>query len=106
VTFAGVGVSPPARIHRSNVRNLKRAFAVSLGGKIANGTIEATPLAEDRLRSSVGGRAAERHTGYRPAASSANTCSPAASKAASRFGDCAHGGIVIEAGWDCLTQYD
>jgi hypothetical protein len=103
VTFAGVGVSPLARIHRSDVRNLKRAIAVSLGGTIANGTIEATPLAEDRLRSSVG-RTAERHTGYRPAASSANTCSPAASKVASRFEDCALGGIVIEAGWGCLTQ--
>jgi alcohol dehydrogenase (cytochrome c) len=45
-TYDGQRFSPLARINRSNVRNLKLAFAVSLGGTIPNGTIEATPLAE------------------------------------------------------------
>lgn len=46
-TYDGQRFSPLARINRSNIKNLKLAFAVSLGGKIPSGTIEATSLAED-----------------------------------------------------------
>src|ERR1700739_217687 len=36
-------------INRSNVRNLKLAFALPLGGKAANEYVEATPLVDDGL---------------------------------------------------------
>jgi alcohol dehydrogenase (cytochrome c) len=46
-TYDGQRFSPLARINRDNVKNLKLAFAVPLGGRLANGVIEATPLVED-----------------------------------------------------------
>src|ERR1700747_165742 len=46
-TYNGQRFSPLARINRDNVKNLKLAFAVPLGGQVGNGAIEATPLAEN-----------------------------------------------------------
>jgi hypothetical protein len=34
---------PLSRINRDNVKNLRLAFAVPLGGELGNGAIEATP---------------------------------------------------------------
>src|SRR5262249_8459434 len=45
--YDGQRYSPLSRINRDNVKNLKLAFAVPLGGQVGNGVIEATPLAED-----------------------------------------------------------
>jgi alcohol dehydrogenase (cytochrome c) len=45
-TYDGQRFSPLSRINRDNVRNLRLAFAVPLGGQVGNGAIEATPLAE------------------------------------------------------------
>ena len=39
--------SPLEAINRSNIRNLKLAFAVPLGGKTAGESLEATPLVDD-----------------------------------------------------------
>jgi alcohol dehydrogenase (cytochrome c) len=46
-TYDGQRFSPLARINRSNVRSLKLAYAVPLGGAVGNGFTEATPLVED-----------------------------------------------------------
>jgi alcohol dehydrogenase (cytochrome c) len=46
-TYDGQRFSPLARINRDNVKNLKLAYAVPLGGQVGNGWVEATPLAED-----------------------------------------------------------
>jgi alcohol dehydrogenase (cytochrome c) len=46
-TYDGQRFSPLSRINKDNVRNLKLAFAVPLGGRQGNGAIEATPLAEN-----------------------------------------------------------
>jgi alcohol dehydrogenase (cytochrome c) len=46
-TYDGQRFSPLARINRSNVKNLKLAYAVPLGGTVGNGFTEATPLVED-----------------------------------------------------------
>jgi alcohol dehydrogenase (cytochrome c) len=46
-TYDGQRFSPLARINRENVKNLKLAYAVALGGGSGNEFIEATPLAED-----------------------------------------------------------
>jgi glucose dehydrogenase len=46
-TYDGQRFSPLSRINRDNVKNLKLAFAVPLGGQVGNGAIEATPLAEN-----------------------------------------------------------
>ena len=46
-TYDGQRFSPLSRINRENVKNLKLAFAVPLGGRVGNGEIEATPLAEN-----------------------------------------------------------
>src|SRR5690348_15896049 len=46
-TYDGQRFSPLSRINRDNVKNLKLAFAVPLGGRVGNGAIEATPLAEN-----------------------------------------------------------
>jgi alcohol dehydrogenase (cytochrome c) len=46
-TYDGQRFSPLALINRDNVKNLKLAFAVPLGGQVGNGAIEATPLAEN-----------------------------------------------------------
>jgi alcohol dehydrogenase (cytochrome c) len=46
-TYDGQRYSPLARISRDNVKNLKLAYAVPLGGQVGNGWVEATPLAED-----------------------------------------------------------
>jgi alcohol dehydrogenase (cytochrome c) len=39
--------SPLESINKSNIKNLKLKFAVALGGKAANESLEATPLVED-----------------------------------------------------------
>ncbi len=46
-TYDGQRFSPLARITRENVKNLKLAYAVPLGGGGGDEYIEATPLAED-----------------------------------------------------------
>jgi alcohol dehydrogenase (cytochrome c) len=46
-TYDGQRYSPLARINRDNVKNLKLAYAVPLGGSVGNGWLEATPLAEN-----------------------------------------------------------
>ena len=45
--FASQRFSPLEAINRSNVKNLKLAFAVALGGTSANEYLEATPLVDD-----------------------------------------------------------
>jgi alcohol dehydrogenase (cytochrome c) len=46
-TYDGQRFSPLARITRDNVKNLKLAYAVPIGGGTGNENLEATPLAED-----------------------------------------------------------
>jgi alcohol dehydrogenase (cytochrome c) len=46
-TYDGQRFSPLSRINKENVKTLKLAFAVPLGGQAGNGAIEATPLAEN-----------------------------------------------------------
>jgi alcohol dehydrogenase (cytochrome c) len=46
-TYDGQRFSPLARITTDNVKNLKLAYAVPLGGTTGNEWLEATPLAED-----------------------------------------------------------
>jgi alcohol dehydrogenase (cytochrome c) len=46
-TYDGQRYSPLERINKTNVRGLKFAYAVALGGKAGNEYNEATPLAED-----------------------------------------------------------
>src|ERR1700741_3208079 len=46
-TYDGQRYSPLDRINRSNVRNLKLAYAVPLGGGSGNEFSQAAPLAED-----------------------------------------------------------
>src|SRR6266849_11071940 len=45
--YDGQRFSPLARIDKGNVKNLKLAYAVPLGGGSGNEFIHATPLAED-----------------------------------------------------------
>src|SRR5712691_8191858 len=47
--FGSQRFSPLETINRSNVKNLKLAFAVPLGGSSGNEYVEATPLVEDGL---------------------------------------------------------
>src|SRR6202161_3255519 len=46
-TYDGQRFSPLDKINRANVRGLKLAYAVALGGGAGNEFIQATPLAED-----------------------------------------------------------
>src|SRR6195256_6088961 len=46
-TYDGQRFSPLARITKDNVKNLKLAYAVPLGGGAGNEWVEATPLVED-----------------------------------------------------------
>src|SRR5499425_971943 len=46
-TYDGQRFSPLARINRDNVKNLRLAYAVPLGGGAGNEFTNATPLAED-----------------------------------------------------------
>jgi len=46
-SYDGQRYSPLARISRDNVKNLKLAYAVPLGGGAGNEFTNATPLAED-----------------------------------------------------------
>ena len=48
-TYDGQRFSPLARITADNVKNLKLAYAVPLGGTTGNEWLEATPLVEDGL---------------------------------------------------------
>jgi len=45
--FSSQRYSPLEAINRSNVKNLKLAFSVALGGTSANEYVEATPLVDD-----------------------------------------------------------
>ena len=46
-TYDGQRFSPLERINKTNIKNLKLAFAVPLGGKSAGESLQATPLVED-----------------------------------------------------------
>src|ERR1700704_1947277 len=46
-TYDGQRFSPLARIDKTNVKGLKLAYAVPLGGGAGNEWVEATPLVED-----------------------------------------------------------
>ena len=46
-TYDGQRYSPLARMSRDNIKNLKLAYAVALGGGAGNEFTNATPLAED-----------------------------------------------------------
>src|SRR5262244_3153041 len=46
-TYDGQRYSPLERINKSNVKGLKLAYAVPLGGGAGNEWVQATPLAED-----------------------------------------------------------
>ena len=46
-TYDGQRFSPLARINKGNVKNLKLAYAVALGGTSKDENLEATPLVED-----------------------------------------------------------
>ena len=46
-TYDGQRFSPLARINKGNVKNLKLAYAVALGGGVGNEFNQATPLVED-----------------------------------------------------------
>src|SRR5947209_5794227 len=46
-TYDAQRYSPLDKINKSNVRSLKLAYAVALGGTSVNENLEATPLAED-----------------------------------------------------------
>src|SRR5579871_3261083 len=46
-TYDAQRYSPLDKINRGNVKNLKLAYAVALGGTAVNENLEATPLAED-----------------------------------------------------------
>ena len=46
-TYDGQRFSPLARINRENVKNLKLAYAVPLGGGAGNEWVEATPLVDE-----------------------------------------------------------
>ena len=46
-TYDGQRFSPLDRINRNNVKSLRLAYAVALGGSAATENIQATPLAED-----------------------------------------------------------
>jgi alcohol dehydrogenase (cytochrome c) len=48
-TYDGQRFSPLARINKENVKGLKLAYAVPLGGGAGNEWIQATPLAEDGI---------------------------------------------------------
>src|SRR5271169_3904104 len=45
-TYDGQRFSPLARINKGNVKNLKLAYAIPLGGSAGDEWVEATPLAE------------------------------------------------------------
>src|SRR5580700_7956590 len=46
-TYDAQRYSPLDKINKGNVRDLKLAYAVAIGGTSANENLEATPLAED-----------------------------------------------------------
>jgi alcohol dehydrogenase (cytochrome c) len=46
-TYDGQRFSPLERINKDNVKNLKLAYAVALGGSSVNENLESTPIAED-----------------------------------------------------------
>src|SRR6516162_7409881 len=46
-TYDAHRFSPLDRINRGNVKNLKLAYAVAIGGTSVNENLESTPLAED-----------------------------------------------------------
>ena len=48
-TYDGQRFSPLTRINKENVKNLKLAYAVPLGGGAGNEWLEATPLVEDGI---------------------------------------------------------
>src|ERR1700675_2767537 len=46
-TYDAQRYSPLDKINKANVKNLKLAYAVAIGGTSANENLESTPLAED-----------------------------------------------------------
>src|SRR5258708_28679925 len=48
-TYDGQRFSPLDKINKDNVKNLKLAYAVALGGTSTNENLEATPLVQDRF---------------------------------------------------------
>src|SRR5215813_12049135 len=46
-TYDAQRFSPLARINKDNIKGLKLAYAVAIGGTSANENLQATPLAED-----------------------------------------------------------
>ena len=46
-TYDAQRYSPLEKINKSNIKNLKLAYAVAIGGTSANENLQATPLAED-----------------------------------------------------------
>src|SRR5437588_9447765 len=46
-TYDAQRYSPLDKIHKGNVKNLKLAYSVAIGGTSANENLQATPLAED-----------------------------------------------------------
>src|SRR6185295_8859836 len=46
-TYDAQRYSPLEKINKGNIKNLKLAYAVAIGGKSANENLQATPLAED-----------------------------------------------------------
>ena len=46
-TYDAQRYSPLAKINKDNIKNLKLAYAVAIGGTSANENLQATPLAED-----------------------------------------------------------
>jgi alcohol dehydrogenase (cytochrome c) len=46
-TYDSQRYSPLDQINKANVKSLKLAYAVAIGGTSANENLEATPLAED-----------------------------------------------------------
>jgi alcohol dehydrogenase (cytochrome c) len=55
-TYDAQRFSPLDKIEEANVKSLKFAYAVALGGKASDENLEATPLAEDGFSPSRGNR--------------------------------------------------
>jgi alcohol dehydrogenase (cytochrome c) len=56
-TYDAQRYSPLDAINKSNVKSLKLAYAVAIGGNAVNENLESTPLAEDGFLSACSGRA-------------------------------------------------
>ena len=61
-TYDGQRFSPLAQINKGNVKGLRLAYSVALGGRAGNEFNEATPLAEDFSIRSIPGASSTRST--------------------------------------------